>query len=92
MPDTADWRAFVPFTGRYRARKPTARRWLALRASGATWAQKPEPAGLPDYKTPGVYVQRIFAGKTDENVVYANCENSKNGDFKPYVYRAPTGQ
>jgi len=47
---------------------------------------------LPDYKTPGVYVQRIFAGKTDENVVYANCENSKNGDFKPYVYRAPTGQ
>ena len=26
--------------------------------------------------------------KNDENVVYALYENSKNGDFKPYVYKS----
>ncbi len=33
-------------------------------------------------------MQRIFAGKNDENVVYALFENSKNGDFKPYIYKS----
>lgn len=56
--------------------------------AGATWRKSENPPGLPDYKTHGVYVQRIFASKNDENVVYAIYENSKNGDFKPYVYKS----
>ncbi len=44
--------------------------------------------GVPDYGNYGVYVQRLFASKNDENVVYALSENSKNGDFKPYVYKS----
>lgn len=55
---------------------------------GSTWRKSENPPGLPDYKQYGVYVQRIFAGKNDENVVYAIYENSKNGDFKPYVYKS----
>ena len=56
--------------------------------AGVTWRKSENPPGLPDYKTHGVYVQRIFASKIDENVVYAIYENSKNGDFKPYVYKS----
>ncbi len=56
--------------------------------AGSTWRKSENPPGLPDYKTHGVYVQRIFASKNDENVVYALYENSKNGDFKPYVYKS----
>lgn len=55
---------------------------------GATWRRSENPPGLPDYKTHGVYVNRVFASKTDENVVYAIYENTKNGDFKPYVYKS----
>ncbi len=55
---------------------------------GATWRRSENPPGLPDYKTHGVYVNRVFASKIDENVVYAIYENTKNGDFKPYVYKS----
>jgi len=55
---------------------------------GATWRKSENPPGLPDYKTHGVYVNRVFASKIDENVVYAIYENTKNGDFKPYVYKS----
>ena len=55
---------------------------------GANWRRSENPPGLPDYGTHGVYVQRVFASKSDENVVYALFDNSKNGDFKPYVYRS----
>jgi hypothetical protein len=55
---------------------------------GANWRRSENPPGLPDYGTHGVYVQRIFAGKNDDNVVYALFDNSKNGDFKPYVYKS----
>jgi len=55
---------------------------------GATWRKSENPPGLPDYKTHGVYVNRVFASKNDENVVYAIYENTKNGDFKPYVYKS----
>ena len=44
--------------------------------------------GLPDYGNYGVYVNRVYAGKSDENVVYGVWENTKNGDFKPYLYRS----
>ena len=52
------------------------------------WRRSEQPPGLPDYGNYGVYVQRLFASKNDENVVYALFENSKNGDFKPYVYKS----
>jgi photosystem II stability/assembly factor-like uncharacterized protein len=55
---------------------------------GATWRKSENPPGLPDYKTHGVYVQRVFASKIDENVVYSIWENTKNGDFKPYIYKS----
>jgi len=55
---------------------------------GANWRKSENPPGLPDYGTHGVYVQRIAASKTDENVAYALFDNSKNGDFKPYVYKS----
>jgi photosystem II stability/assembly factor-like uncharacterized protein len=55
---------------------------------GANWRKSENPPGLPDYGTHGVYVQRLAASKTDENVAYALFDNSKNGDFKPYVYKS----
>ena len=55
---------------------------------GANWRKSEKPPGLPDYGSYGVYVQRLFASKLDEQVVYALFDNSKNGDFKPYVYRS----
>jgi photosystem II stability/assembly factor-like uncharacterized protein len=55
---------------------------------GANWRRSENPPGLPDYGTHGVYVQRLAASKHDENVVYSLFDNSKNGDFKPYVYRS----
>jgi photosystem II stability/assembly factor-like uncharacterized protein len=55
---------------------------------GSNWRRSENPPGLPDYGTHGVYVQRIAASKHDENVVYSLFDNSKNGDFKPYVYRS----
>jgi photosystem II stability/assembly factor-like uncharacterized protein len=55
---------------------------------GANWRRSEGPPGLPDYGSYGVYVQRLQASKHDESVVYALYENSKNGDFKPYVYKS----
>jgi photosystem II stability/assembly factor-like uncharacterized protein len=55
---------------------------------GANWRRSENPPGLPDYGTHGVYVQRLFASKSDDNVVYALFDNSKNGDFKPYIYKS----
>jgi len=55
---------------------------------GGTWRRSERLPGVPDYGNYGVYVQRLFASKNDENVVYALSENSKNGDFKPYVYKS----
>ncbi|MGH9200791.1 MAG: WD40/YVTN/BNR-like repeat-containing protein, partial [Vicinamibacterales bacterium] len=55
---------------------------------GGTWRKSEKPPGLPDYGSYGVYVQRLFASKLDEQVVYALFDNSKNGDFKPYVYKS----
>jgi photosystem II stability/assembly factor-like uncharacterized protein/phage shock protein A len=55
---------------------------------GATWRRSETPPGLPDYKSYGVYVQRLFASKIDENTVYALWDNTKNGDFKPYIYKS----
>jgi photosystem II stability/assembly factor-like uncharacterized protein len=55
---------------------------------GANWRRSENPPGLPDYGTHGVYVQRLFASKNDDNVVYALFDNSKNGDFKPYIYKS----
>jgi hypothetical protein len=55
---------------------------------GATWRRSENPPGLPDYGSYGVYVQRLFASKIDDNVAYALFDNSKNGDFKPYIYKS----
>jgi photosystem II stability/assembly factor-like uncharacterized protein len=55
---------------------------------GANWRASEKPPGLPDYGSFGVYVQRVYNSKTDENVAYALFDNSKNGDFKPYVYKS----
>ncbi len=42
----------------------------------------------PDYGSYGVYVQRVHSSKIDEDVAYALFDNSKNGDFKPYIYKS----
>ena len=55
---------------------------------GANWRKSENPPGLPDYGTHGVYVDVVYASKNDENVVYSLFDNSKNGDFKPYVYKS----
>ncbi len=55
---------------------------------GNTWRKSEKPSGLPDYGSYGVDVQRVVASKNDENVVYALYENTKNGDFKPYIYKS----
>jgi photosystem II stability/assembly factor-like uncharacterized protein len=55
---------------------------------GANWRRSERPPGLPDYGNYGVYVQEVAASKHDDNVVYALHENTKNGDFKPYVYKS----
>ncbi len=57
---------------------------------GASWRRSERLPGLPDYGSYGVYVQRLFAGKHDENTVYALFDNSKNGDFKPYIFKSTT--
>jgi hypothetical protein len=56
--------------------------------SGANWRKSERVPGLPEYGGYGVYVNRLYAGKSDENVVYGVWENTKNGDFKPYLYRS----
>jgi photosystem II stability/assembly factor-like uncharacterized protein len=56
--------------------------------NGANWRRSERPPGLPDYGNYGVYVQEVAASKHDENVVYSLYENTKNGDFKPYIYRS----
>lgn len=55
---------------------------------GGTWRKSERLPGLPDYGNYGVYVQRLYAGKSDENVVYGLFDNTKNGDFKPYLYKS----
>jgi hypothetical protein len=55
---------------------------------GANWRKSEHPPGLPEYNGYGVYVQRVYAGKTSEDVAYSLYENSKNGDFKPYIYKS----
>jgi len=55
---------------------------------GANWRKSEHPPGLPDYGGYGVYVQRVYAGKSSEDVAYSLYENSKNGDFKPYIYKS----
>ena len=57
---------------------------------GTSWRRSERLPGLPDYGSYGVYVQRLFAGKTDENTVYALFDNSKNGDFTPYLFKSTT--
>ena len=55
---------------------------------GSDVAEEREPARAARLQA----VRRVRAahlrGKNDENVVYAIYENSKNGDFKPYVYKS----
>ncbi len=55
---------------------------------GANWRRSERPPGLPDYGNYGVYVQEVAASKHDENVAYSIYENTKNGDFKPYIYKS----
>lgn len=55
---------------------------------GTTWRRSERLPGLPDYGSHGVYVQRLYAGKSDESTVYALFDNSKNGDFKPYIFKS----
>jgi photosystem II stability/assembly factor-like uncharacterized protein len=55
---------------------------------GATWRRSEKPPGLPDYGSYGVYVQRVHSSKINEDVAYALFDNSKNGDFKPYIYKS----
>ena len=55
---------------------------------GANWRKSEHPPGLPNYDGYGVYVQRVYAGKTSEDVAYSLYDNSKNGDFKPYIYKS----
>ena len=55
---------------------------------GKTWRRTERFAGLPEYGGYGVYVQRLFAGKNDANTAYALFDNTKNGDFKPYIYKS----
>jgi photosystem II stability/assembly factor-like uncharacterized protein len=55
---------------------------------GQNWRRSENPPGLPEYGNYGVYVQRLAASKHDETVVYSLFDNSKNGDFKPYVYKS----
>jgi hypothetical protein len=55
---------------------------------GANWRRSERPPGLPDYGNYGVYVQEVAASKHDENVMYSLHENTKNGDFKPYIYKS----
>jgi hypothetical protein len=55
---------------------------------GANWRKSENPPGLPDYGTHGVYVDVVSASKHDDNVAYSLFDNSKNGDFKPYVYKS----
>ena len=56
--------------------------------NGASWRRSERPPGLPDYGNYGVYVQEVAASKHDENIVYSLHENTKNGDFKPYIYKS----
>lgn len=55
---------------------------------GNNWRKVERIQGVPDYGSYGVYVQRIFAGKSDESTVYALFDNTKNGDFKPYLFKS----
>ncbi|MEP6782469.1 MAG: glycosyl hydrolase [Acidobacteriota bacterium] len=55
--------------------------------SGANWRKSERVPGLPEYGGYGVYVNRLYAGKHDENIAYGVWENTKNGDFKPYLYK-----
>ena len=55
---------------------------------GANWRRSERPPGLPDYGNYGVYVQEVAASKHDEQVMYSLYENTKNGDFKPYIYKS----
>ena len=55
---------------------------------GANWRRSERPPGLPDYGNYGVYVQEVAASKHDEQVMYSLHENTKNGDFKPYIYKS----
>ena len=56
--------------------------------NGANWRRSEQPPGLPDYNGYGVYVQRVYISKTNEDVAYSLYDNSKNGDFKPYIYKS----
>jgi photosystem II stability/assembly factor-like uncharacterized protein len=55
---------------------------------GANWRRSEQPPGLPSYGNYGVYVAEVAASKHDENVMYSLHENTKNGDFKPYIYKS----
>ncbi|MEZ5417515.1 MAG: hypothetical protein R2708_09235 [Vicinamibacterales bacterium] len=57
---------------------------------GSSWRRVERLPGLPDYGSYGVYVQRLYAGKRDENTVYALFDNTKNGDFAPYIFKSTT--
>jgi photosystem II stability/assembly factor-like uncharacterized protein len=57
---------------------------------GTSWRRVERLPGLPDYGSYGVYVQRLYAGKSDESTVYALFDNTKNGDFKPYIFKSTT--
>ncbi len=55
---------------------------------GKNWRKLEKFPGLPEYNPYGVYVQRIYASKHDQNTVYVLFDNHKNGDFKPYIYKS----
>ncbi len=55
---------------------------------GANWRRSERPPGLPDYGNYGVYVSEVATSKHDEQVMYSLHENTKNGDFKPYIYKS----
>ncbi|MEZ5290051.1 MAG: hypothetical protein R2745_03130 [Vicinamibacterales bacterium] len=57
---------------------------------GTSWRRSERLPGLPDYGSYGVFVQRLYAGKSDESTLYALFDNHKNGDFKPYVFKSTT--
>src|SRR5262245_63683174 len=54
---------------------------------GANWRRSEKPPGLPDYNGYGVYVLRVYASKTSEDVAYSLIDNRKNGDYKTYSHK-----
>lgn len=51
---------------------------------GANWSKIARVGSVPEQ----TLVQNIYASMHNENVVYAVCNNHRNGDFKPYLMKS----